>query len=162
VKNDEADRLSRIGTKREYYLKEEHYQRAIEALEEKPEEDAFGGTPYLPSRVAPDHISDALRQDWKGRKMYIHPPPCMILKTVQKALNDGALGVLVLPDWKGQTWEDCLRRVRKRVTILGPFEEVMELTPRFRSEGWRLPPGNVQVVSLDTKTTPADGSSTSF
>jgi ribonuclease HI len=160
--NDEADRLSRIGTKREYFLKKEYYQQAIDTLGEVPEEDAFAGAPYLPSPVAVNHITEALRISWTGRKLLIHPPPCLIMKTIQKVFNERPRGLLVLPAWTGQAWQEMLEKVQKERLVLGSFEEVMELTPRFRSGGWRLPPGSVLVVSLGTRTTQEAGSSETF
>jgi ribonuclease HI len=160
--NDEADRLSRIGTRREYFLKESAYEEMVSALQIRPEIDAFAATPYLPSQVSPEHIGEALRQSWRERVLLLHPPVHKIVKTVMKAYQEKAKGILIIPDWRGQPWGPVLSLIARRSIRLGTYDTTMITTPRFKSEGWRLPPGDVLAVLLDGRTTPAENSSRAF
>jgi ribonuclease HI len=160
--NDQADRLSRIGSNREYFLKEEEYKRVTTAFQFEPEVDMFASTPYLPGSTAIEHISETLRQNWTGKRLYLHPPPPLILRTVNKAEKEKAEAILIVPAWKGQPWDQTLKGMCKAWMSLGKFEHVMVTTPRFRDEGWRLPPGDVLAVLLGTKTTTATASSQDF
>jgi ribonuclease HI len=160
--NDQADRLSRIGSRREYFLKEEEYYRLVAAFQFQPEADAFTSTPYLPASTEIEHISDALRLDWTGKKLYLHPPPPLILKTISKAEREKTEAILIIPAWKGQPWQETLDGMTKAWMTLGSDEHVMITTPRFKDEGWRLPPGEVLAVLLGTKTMTAPGSSQDF
>lgn len=47
---------------------------------------------------------DAFTLDWKNFKFYAFPPFSMILKALQKIRNDGACGILVVPNWPSQPW----------------------------------------------------------
>jgi hypothetical protein len=100
--NDQADRLSRIGKLREYYLKEEVYKRVVKMFDFEAEIDMYASTPYLPRSTDIEHISDALRLNWTGKKIYLHPPPPLVLKTLSKAEREGTEAILIVPTWKGQ------------------------------------------------------------
>jgi ribonuclease HI len=160
--NDKADRLSRIGNQREYYLKEEIFRQLMETFQFKPERDAFASTPYLPGDTAVEHISDALRMDWTQEKLFLHPPLPLISRTMSKAEREQTQAILILPAWKGQVWEQILHRIATAWLILGSYEQVMVTTPRFKEEGWRLPPGDVLAALLGTRTTTEDVSSRDF
>jgi hypothetical protein len=162
LSNDGADRLSRIGQEREYYLKEDVYKQMTAQLGFQPEFDAFAATPYLPSEVAVEHIYDALRFDWIGKRLLIHPPPTLLMKSISEAMREAPEAVLILPSWAGQPWQPRLNSVEQRRLTLGTYDWTMETTPRFRAEGWRLPPGDVQAVLMGTKTTKESGSSRDF
>jgi hypothetical protein len=151
VQNEEADRLSRLGQAREYYVKEEVFRRVTEELGLQPEEDAFAASPYLPSEIAPEHPKDALRMKWKGKRLWLHPPPHLLGRTIAKVLREEVQAILIAPEWGAQPWSPTLTQLRRKESTLGLFEEVMTTTERFRAEGWRLPPGNVRATLLDTR-----------
>jgi ribonuclease HI len=162
VQNEEADRLSRLGRTREYYLKEEAFNEVVRVLGLQPEEDAFATTPYLRSDITVEHPRDALRTPWRGKKLYLHPPLHLVMKTIAKAIKEEVKAILIVPDWKAQPWSPMLRQVEGKGKELGTFEEAMMLTERFKSEGWRLPPGNVRAVILATRTTRGSASCEGF
>jgi hypothetical protein len=162
VTNTFADRLSRIGTLREYYLKETLFHEVTEILQFVPEEDAFAAAPYLPSETAIEHPAEALRASWKGRKLFLHPPMHLVTRTIAKADREEVEAILIVPNWKAQPWSSTLARLERKEVVLGTFEDTMTTTPRFRSEGWLLPPGDVRAVLLAGRTTRESASSGAF
>jgi ribonuclease HI len=157
VQNTTADRLSRMGREREYYLKEEYLTRVKKELAIQPDMDPFAASPYIRSETATGHPKEAFAQNWTGHRVFLHPPPHMITRVLSKMRQEKTQGILIAPTWKSQPWSPSLSQLSLRSINLGPYEEVMELTPRFRREGWTLPPGNVMAALLDTRTT--EGSS---
>jgi ribonuclease HI len=151
--NTLADRLSRMGRQREYYLKEGALRRAEEELGFQVEYDPFAANPLIPSNTPPRHPGQGLDEDWTGKKLLLHPPPHLLLRTLNKAQTEGVTALLIAPTWRSQPWSPLLSRLTQRSLILGDYEEVMQTTPRFAGEGWQLPPGPVQAVILDTRTT---------
>jgi ribonuclease HI len=152
IKNEEADRLSRLGRTREYYLKEDVYGRAVQGLGFQPEEDAFGATPFLRTSTQPRRLTDALLLDWSEKRLYLHPPPHLLTRTVSKAFKERTQAILIVPVWMGQPWLPLLRDIEAKRLVLGSYEEVMVTTPRFTRAGWRLPPGAVAAVLLGRRT----------
>jgi ribonuclease HI len=151
--NQEADRLSRLGNTREYFLKEEIYRSVTAALGFQPEIDAFAATPYLRSGTEVEFPKDALRTRWSGRRLFLHPPIHLLTQTISKAYREEAEALLLAPQWAGQPWVSILSNNEAGRMVLGSYEETMITTPRFRKEGWCLPPGNVMAVLLGRRTT---------
>jgi ribonuclease HI len=162
VTNGEADRLSRMGLTREYYLKEEYLKTALEHLGAQPNRDIFGASPFMTPEVEPSRLTDALHADWSWGCLFLHPPPHLLTRTVAKALKEGATAVLVAPAWKGAVWSPMLRQGTQKEVLLGPFEDVMNVTPRFAREGWLLPPGDAVAALLAGKTMNEKPSSQDF
>jgi hypothetical protein len=162
LSNDGADRLSRIGQEREYYLKEDAFRHMTDQLGFRPELDAFAATPYLPSEVAVERIFDGLRLNWAGKRLLIHPPPTLLMKAISKATRELPEAILIIPNWSGQAWQPLLMRFEQKRISLGSFDQAMEVTDRFRREGWRLPPGEAVAVLMGTRTTKGGDSSRDF
>jgi hypothetical protein len=162
VTNTLADRLSRMGSVREYYLREEVFRGVTQAMGFEPELDIFAATPYLPSETAVEHPGDALRMPWNGKKLFLHPPPHLLTRTFAKAHRERAEAIAIVPSWTSQPWSPMLARETLREFDLGSFEECMVTTDRFRREGWKLPLGGVRAVLLGRKTTRESGSSEDF
>jgi ribonuclease HI len=160
--NTLADRLSRMGRQREYYLKEDALRRAEEELGFLVEFDPFAANPLITSNTPPRHPGQGLDEDWTGKKLLLHPPPHLLLRTLSKAQTEGVTALLIAPTWRSQPWSPLLSQLTQRSLILGNYEEVMETTPRFAEEGWQLPPGAVQAVTLDTRTTVDTTSSSAY
>jgi hypothetical protein len=144
-----------MGKEREYYLKEEYLTRVVRELALQPDTDPFAASPYIRSDTATGHPKEAFALKWAGQRLFLHPPPHMITRALSKMRQEEARGILIAPVWKSQPWSPLLSQLTRRSVILGPFETVMEVTPRFRREGWLLPPGDVMAVLLDTRTTEA-------
>jgi ribonuclease HI len=155
VQNGEADKLSRMGTAREYFLREQTLQWILRELEFQPDTDPFAASPYLPSTTTIAHPGEGLRIPWAAQKLFLHPPPHLIGKCLSKIRWEPAQAILIAPAWPSQPWSPLLSRLSQRQVHLGPFSAVMEVTARFRREGWLLPPGNVVAALLDTRMTKA-------
>jgi ribonuclease HI len=153
VQNQAADRLSRMGSEREYTLRPCIRQALMEELHFWPTVDAFdaGGD------QATDHglrgPRDGLRIAWGGLDLFLHPPINLLMATLTKLRAEPARAILIHPAWESQPWSTLILKGAVRQMDLGSFDEVMDTTPRFRSEGWRLPPGNVVASMMDTRTT---------
>jgi hypothetical protein len=153
VSNTLADRLSRMGREREYYLKEEALRRAENELDFRVQYDPFAANPFVPSLTPPRHPGQAFHEDWTCMNLLLHPPPHMLGATLSKAQTEGVTALLIAPNWKSQPWSPLLSQLAQRTLLLGTYEEVMQTTSRFASEGWQLPPGSVLAATLDTRTT---------
>jgi ribonuclease HI len=162
VMNTQADKLSRLGVTREYYLKEEIYKEITQRLQFFPECDSFAATPYLPSDTALEHPRDALRMCWSEKKLFLHPPIHLLSRTIAKVRREAARAIVIAPNWRGQPWDPMLTQLAQAELQLATFEEIMITTPRFKREGWQLPPGTVRAVLLATRTTQESVSSEDY
>jgi hypothetical protein len=123
-----------------------------------PTLDPFAASPGLPTHTPLQHPRDAFKRDWSGQILYLHPPPHMLTKTLNKLNRSQAIALVIAPLWKNQPWFPVLQRMARKAINLGPFADVMTTTPRFTREGWKLPPGIVQAVIADTRTMREDAS----
>ena len=73
--------------------------------------------------------SDAFGQDWSEGFGYFHPPVGLVPRVLQKAREDRARGVLLVPDWPGSMMMLEVRQTR---------ELVLEgrMRPRFECPTW--------------------------
>jgi ribonuclease HI len=160
VQNQAADRLSRLGTHREYVVKPAVLRTLMDEFRFWPDTDIFG-TDSQAEDQGLGRPSDGLRVAWKGRDLYLHPPINLLMPTVSKLRSEPTRAILIHPAWESQPWSLLIREGAARQMDLGTFDEVMDTTPRFRSEGWRLPPGNVRASLMDTRTIVASSTSSS-
>jgi hypothetical protein len=161
VQNQAADRLSRLGTLREYAVKPAVLRAIMSEFQFWPVTDIFGVDSEQTDRGA-GRPSNGLRVAWRGRDLYLHPPITLLMPTVRKLRSEPTRAILIHPAWESQPWSLLIQERATRQKDLGPFDEVMDTTPRFRSEGWRLPPGKVRASMRDTRTTPARSTSLSL
>lgn len=63
---------------------------------------------------------DAFTLDWHPFFFYAFPPFAMILKILNKIVNDGATGILVVPFWPSQAWYPLFRSLCIGETITFP------------------------------------------
>jgi ribonuclease HI len=159
VTNTTADRLSRMGSTREFYLKEAYLHKAMETLGLEPDLDPFSSSPFLTGVAALRFPRDALRANWTAKRLFIHPPVYLIGRTLAKLRREPAAAIVILPAWRTQPWMPALARLMTNKLELGTFDEVMETTSRFKQEGWRLPPGRVWAVTLGMRTMKGSASS---
>ena len=73
--------------------------------------------------------SDAFAQDWSRGFGYFHPPVGLVPRVLEKAKEDRAQGVLLLPDWPGSMMAGEVRQTRQ-------LELVGRLRPRFECPRW--------------------------
>ena len=67
--------------------------------------------------------SDAFVQDWSEGFGFFHPPVALVPKVLDKAREDEAQGILVVPDWPGS-------RMAREIE----YCEQLELVASFRPE----------------------------
>lgn len=109
--NAEADRLSRIqNPDTEWALSPKVFHKITKQLG-YPAIDLFATyqnakcNRYIsryPERQAVE--TDAFTVNWASLFFYAFPPFAIILKTLRKIEEDGAQGILVVPDWPNQAW----------------------------------------------------------
>ena len=73
--------------------------------------------------------SDAFAQDWSVGFGFFHPPVGIIVKVLDKAREDGARGVLVVPDWPGSM-------MAREVEFCGQLRLVARWRPVFECPFW--------------------------
>lgn len=109
--NVEADEESRkLNPDTECELSNMAFQRILEEFGE-PEIDLFASRSnakcqnYISWKKDPDASSiDAFTVNWNTKFFYGFPPFSLILKCLQKILEDKATGILVFPFWPSQAW----------------------------------------------------------
>jgi hypothetical protein len=150
-----------MGAAGEYFLNSVTTARVMREMEQPPTVDVFASRDahVLGRYMTRDQFDggavaiDGLSADWRGETVWLHPPLNLILATLTKAIEEGATGVLITPNWKGQPWTPVLDQLAPRSIDLGPFATTTTRTAQMTARGWRLPPGNVAAHFLGTKTT---------
>jgi ribonuclease HI len=149
--NSTADRLSRMGESGEYSMTMTALKKIQDTWQIQLTLDAFASsdTARLPRYCSKDKSDgsavaiDSLTHDWRGEVVLLHPPPALILRTVQKAIVEQATGVLVIPSWGGQAWTPLVDQISGATIDLGPYETAARRSKVMTSRGWLLPPGNL-------------------
>ena len=132
-----CDKISKEFDLSEYRIEEESFQ----ALEEEfgPwEVDWFASDwskrlPRFVSRywtVGSEH-TDAFTRDWFEDEGFFHPPLSELARVVEKMVQFGARGVLLVPDWSGSEADSVMRQAREFMELVG----VRKLC--FESPSWR-------------------------
>lgn len=77
---------------------------------------------YISWKPDPNAIAiDAFTVSWKKEFFYAFPPFSLILKTIQKIIEDKAEGVLIVPYWKSQPWFPLLMSlISSPILFFGP------------------------------------------
>ena len=65
--------------------------------------------------------SDAFEQSWSRGFGFFHPPVGLVPRVLEKAREDRAEGILLVPDWKGSMMLTEIRRC-SRVELVGSFQ----------------------------------------
>jgi hypothetical protein len=88
-------------------------------------------------------IQDALAISWKGRMPYLHPPIPLIGRCLRKVLNEEVGALMVLPDWRGQSWSVLLNKMSQQSLCLGRSENILIPGHQMIEKGDKLPPGRL-------------------
>lgn len=109
--NQEADQASRIlPPETEWSLNDSMFSQVV-AHFGLPEVDLFASTDnkkcsryisWFPDKEA--WRIDAFTVDWHNLNFYGFPPFSLILRVLQKIINDKATGILIVPLWESQCW----------------------------------------------------------
>ena len=73
--------------------------------------------------------SDAFVQDWSVGFGYFHPPVALVPRVIDKAREDEAQGILVVPDWPGSM-------MAREIECCGQLELVARWNPVFECPSW--------------------------
>ena len=73
--------------------------------------------------------SDAFGQDWSHGFGYFHPPVGLVPRVLEKARENQAQGILLVPDWQGSMMMVEIRKTRQLV-LEG------RMCPRFECPSW--------------------------
>jgi hypothetical protein len=167
VDNTIADRLSRISPGGDYALKMEVLEAHLREWGLQIDADLFAAGWNAKHRtycsLKPDSKAfarDAFLINWSQFRLpLLHPPIPLIPKVLQRLESEKMTAVLVLPNWSTQPWSLVLRRMTVRSKDLGPTDAVLVRGSRMTKVRAELPPGNLAILLLDTKTMPEKSSS---
>ena len=89
---------------------------------------------YVSWHPDPEAFSvDSFNCYWGSEFIYAFPPFCLVHKVIQKCIQDGAEGILIVPNWPSQPWFTLLHRF----CVDKPFDFTVyndELFLPFRSD----------------------------
>lgn len=81
---------------------------------------------------------DAFTIDWSSYYFYAFPPFSLILKSLRKIINDGAIGIMVVPYWKSQPWYPLFLSLACQDPVyLSPNEHLLLSPSREPHPRWR-------------------------
>jgi hypothetical protein len=148
IHNSVADSLSRLSRSGDYSLKRGVFNRICSTLQVKPVIEMFasGSNRQLPIIISPvlgDNtlVRDALGIRWTGQLNFVHPPIPLIGRCLRKVLAENASALVVVPNWKGQSWNNLLNKLSKKMLIIGKSEDVLLPGKIMNRKGDKLPPG---------------------
>lgn len=110
--NVEADYLSRIANlDTEWTVATQAFKDIVSFFGRQPEIDLFaslGNTKcsvYISRFPEKEAVEvDAFTVDWSKWYFYAFPPFALVLRTLEKIIDDNASGILIVPNWPNQPW----------------------------------------------------------
>jgi ribonuclease HI len=148
VSNAAADALSRLSRSGDYSLRSGIFDDICKNLNVFPDIDLFATKsnaqlPLFASPIIGDNapITDALSVNWGDRMLFLHPPIPLIGRCLRKIASENSECVLVLPHWKGQSWNILLNKMSKSMCVIGKSEDVLQPGSLMTKKGDKLPPG---------------------
>jgi len=80
--------------------------------------------PYIAYKPDPEaHAINAFHVSWKGYAFYAFPPFSILQRVLQKISKEEATGLLVVPNWRTQTWWPCLMNMLIDFPLILPRKE---------------------------------------
>lgn len=131
--NWEADKESRVLKKEtEWSLSGSFFQSIVKNLGQ-PEIDLFASNintkcrKYFSWVKDPGSIGvDAFTFPWRDLKFYAFPPFLLILRVLQKIIQDKAEGIVVVPLWSAQPWFPLFKKLLvSNIVTLGPSSNML-------------------------------------
>lgn len=105
----------------------------------KPEIDLFASrvnakcSRYISWKKDPyAHNIDAFTINWSSFYFYAFPPFALILKVLNKIINDGATGIVVVPQWPSQPWYPLFKSLSVTKILIFPPSKYL-LSSNFSS-----------------------------
>ncbi|KAL9976890.1 hypothetical protein ACROYT_G014231 [Oculina patagonica] len=129
--NTEADRESRFSRREtEWTLQKPLFNAAIKKLGVTPDVDLFASRlnfqlkPYVAYKPDPEaQAINAFHVSWKGYTFYAFPPFSILQRVLQKISEEGATGLLVVPNWPTQIWWPYLMNMLIDFPLILPRKE---------------------------------------
>lgn len=128
AENRIADKLSRLrnddtewslGDEFFAYLQKELGQPAVDLFAAKWNNKCARYVSWFPDTAAEE--VDAFTLDWDSLDFYAFPPFSLILRVLTKLEQDGAEGIVVVPNWPNQPWFPSFHRLAiSPILVLGP------------------------------------------
>lgn len=140
-----ADKQSRItSVETEYSLNSSVFQNIVHKFG-FPVIDLFAShlnhkcKMFVSWKRDPDSIAvDAFTIDWGRGYFYAFPPFAVIAKVLNKIIYDKAQGILVVPDWKTQSWYPLfLMLLKSPPLIITPSKDLLLSPFNCRHPLWR-------------------------
>lgn len=140
VENWQADYESRrTAVETEWELSVEAFDSVVNILG-KPEVDLFASrinkkcAKYVSWKKDPGSIAvDAFTVNWKQIYFYAFPPFSLILRMLQKIMQDKAEGIVIVPNWPAQPWYPLFQKlITGNVITFNPSNSL--LSSPFRKE----------------------------
>lgn len=79
--------------------------------------------------------TDAFTISWGNVYFYVFPPVAMVLRTLRKIIDDGATGIIVVPDWPNQTWYPVfMAMLTRKPLILQPSVNSLSCPSRIQNQ----------------------------
>ena len=136
--NEEADKESRKAEIRtEWMLDRDTFRFATSQLGFTPEIDLFATrinhqvSQYVSYRPDPGCMAvNAFTLDWSGLKFYAFPPFICLPRVIQKICNDGAVGMIIVPNWPNQPWFSQFLEIVLTKIYLPPRQNLLQLPQR--------------------------------
>ncbi|KAA6377251.1 MAG: hypothetical protein EZS28_027219, partial [Streblomastix strix] len=72
----------------------------------------------------------------------------MILRTLSKIWRDQATALVIMPNWRGQIWNDLQRRLTVSSVVLGKAEDILIAGAVMKENQLKLPPGNLMAIKM--------------
>jgi hypothetical protein len=94
------------------------------------------------------YLGNAMNINLSDMTPILHPPISLINKVLEKISKEGELGVLILPNWSGQSWSYMLDKLSVKMKVLGPSEEVLFPGRLMRKRELKLPTGDIALHIL--------------
>ena len=156
VKNITADRESRNFDDRTEWKLNENVFRNITRRWGTPDIDLFASRlnfqikPFVSWKADPEATAiNAFTISWSETFSYIFPPFSLLGKVLQKLQEDKGKAIVIVPEWKTQTWYPMLQKLmldqpiqlpQRKSLLLLPFnmEKTHPLLPKMRMQAWLL------------------------
>jgi ribonuclease HI len=156
VDNVIADKLSRLARSGDYQIRTETLENGLRQLGTTVQVDLFATRDNRKSRdfvsINNDPLArgrNAFSMAWRGFLPLIHPPIPLILRCLRKVAEEKVRGVMIVPHWQGQPWNQMLRAMTVKAVILGKAKEILIPGRYMTNSGQQLPPGMMIICLVD-------------
>ena len=75
---------------------------------------------WAPAPIAGAEACDAFAQVWRGERLWLHPPPSVLMHVVQMLEETGADALVCVPHWPGAAWFGPLREMAAELVTFPP------------------------------------------